>query len=499
MSHRTAVIVGVGQVANKDPDRILHPDDLLHGALDLALADAGHDVRSRIDGLYVTPPTHDDAPTSLARLRTRSGLHQGRGEIMRWSGSGPQEGLNHAVSEIVAGRLEAAVLVAGVGDASARRARQAGLEPPGRSTGLEQNTEVDPDVPRQPNRQGPEVETAAGIRAVGTSFAMVESVFAAEAGRSLDEQRIWLGGLMAPFTSAAARRPNVAWFPNPRQAEEISAVSVANRLVNEPYTKVMNAFPTVDLAASVLVTTTEVARACGIPEGQWVYPWVGTTCHEPAPPSERPFIHRSGGLSAALERALISARLNVEDIDLFDFYSCFPSAVQMSAAAIGLDPLDPRGLTVTGGLPYFGGPGAAYVCHAIVSMVEECRTRPDGVGMVVGLGGLISHFAAGIYSGAEPPQPWRFDGCSGVEAELDQKRVPVDLAREGVAEVEAMTVAHNRTGVVNAPVIVKFGDGTRSGAQPRSREMARDLSGINLVGSKVRIGLEAGGPRFEPI
>lgn len=499
MSQRTPVIVGVGQIANKDPERILHPDDLLHSAIELALADAGTGIRSRIDSIFATPPTHDDAATIVARLRARADLDSRHAETMRWSGSGPQEGLNRAVTEIAEGRLQTALLVAGVGDASVKRARQAGREPLSASTGLERNFEVDPDLPQPPDRPRPPVETAAGVRAVGTSFAMVESVFAAGAGRSLDEQRMWLGELLAPFTAAAARRPEVAWFAQARSAAEISGVSPTNRLVNEPYTKVMNAFPTVDLAASLVITTTEVARASGIPERQWIYPWAGTTCHEPAPPSERPYLHRPAGLAAAMQRVLAAAQVGVADVDRFDFYSCFPSAVQMAADAVGLDPLDRRGLTVTGGLPYFGGPGAAYVLHAIVSMVEECRARPASTGMVVGLGGLISHFAAGIYSSAEPPRPWSYDACADVEAELDRQRVPVDLSRQGIGEVEAMTVAHNRTEPVNAPVIVRFPDGSRTGARPRSREMARDLSGCNLVGRQVRVALDEGGPRYEVV
>ncbi len=510
----TPVIVGVGQLANKDPDRILHPDELLHHALEMALSDAGGGIRSAIDGLYVQPPSMGDAETILPRVQARATLYGGHEEVVRWSGAGPQEGLNRAVSEIAAGRIRAAVLVAGVGDASAKRAKQAGMEPLAKATGFERFADVDPDNPLGSGGKGaaktqpalpklpkgfalPMVEMAAGVRAAGTAFALAESVMAAEAGRSPDEQRAWLGRVMEPFTAVAARRPEVAWFPLARHAGEISGVSPDNRLVNEPYTKLMNAFPTVDLAASVVVTTTETARAFGIPERQWVYPWAGTFCPEPAFPSERPFIHRPEALSAVVDRVLTAAQLNLEDVDLLDLYSCFPSAVQMSAAALGLDLLDPRGLTVTGGLPYFGGPGSAYVCHSIVSMVEECRNRPDGVGLVVGLGGMFADFAAGIYSSAEPPQPWTFDTCDDVQAELEGKRVPTDLSREGVAEVEAMTVAHNRTEAVNAPVIVTFEDGTRSGARPRSKEMAKELSGVNLVGSKVRVAVEVDGPRFE--
>ena len=53
--------------------------------------------------------------------------------------------------------------------------------------------------------------------------------------------------------------------------------------------------------------------------------------------------------------------------------------------------LDPRGLTATGGLPYFGGPGASYNVHAIASIVERCRA--GGFGLTVGLGGFAAAFA----------------------------------------------------------------------------------------------------------
>jgi acetyl-CoA C-acetyltransferase len=34
---------------------------------------------------------------------------------------------------------------------------------------------------------------------------------------------------------------------------------------------------------------------------------------------------------------------------------------------------DPRGLTVTGGLPYFGGPGNNYSMHAIAETLAQMR------------------------------------------------------------------------------------------------------------------------------
>ena len=67
----------------------------------------------------------------------------------------------------------------------------------------------------------------------------------------------------------------------------------------------------------------------------------------------------SAGL--ALRTALERAEMSAADIDLFDFYSCFPIAVSNAIAGLGVDPADPRGLTLTGGLPYFGGPGNSYL------------------------------------------------------------------------------------------------------------------------------------------
>lgn len=499
MAPSVPVIVGVGQVANKDPERMVHPEDLLVDALRAAGADAEVDVRSLVDGLWLTQPDMGGDPDALfRRLADRAELSVGVHHNMRWSGTGPQEGLNEACDQLAAGRVGAVALVTGVADASVRRAREKGIEPLGPSTGLEGQANLDPDAVA-PARQGPPLETAAGVRAVGTSFALAESVLAAEAGRSFSEQRQWLGEVMAPFTDMAARRPEIAWFPISRPPEAISTVSADNRLINEPYTKRMNAFPTVDLAAALILTTTDAARRFGIPEDRWVFPWAGAACHEAYPPSERPDLARPASVRAAASRALAAAGLDQGDVTRFDLYSCFPAAVQMEAESLGISPRDPRGVTATGGLPFFGGPGAGYVTHAITCLVEECRRDPSTIGALVAVGGMIAHFAAGIYSAQEPNGPWRSEQCAEVESQIQRQRVSVDLSREGVAEVEAMTVAHNRGEVVNAPVIVRFPDGVRSGARPPSRALAAGLSGVNLVGQKVRIRRQDAFPVYEVV
>ena len=87
------------------------------------------------------------------------------------------------------------------------------------------------------------------------------------------------------------------------------------------------------------------------------------------------------GASPAAQRvadqALAYAGVTVGDIDHFDFYSCFPIAVSNTACdGLGLAHDDPRGLTVTGGLPFFGGPGNNYSMHAIATVLEKLRADP---------------------------------------------------------------------------------------------------------------------------
>jgi Thiolase-like protein type 1 additional C-terminal domain len=131
-------------------------------------------------------------------------------------------------------------------------------------------------------------------------------------------------------------------------------------------------------------------------------------------------------------------------------------------------------------------------------MVEACRSRPGSLGAVVGEGGLIASFSAGLYSMAAPDVAWRYDDCHDVEEQLLTERVPVDLGETGVATVEAMTVLHDRDlGPTAAPLFARFPDGRRTGARPASPALAAELSGTNLVGADVRISLVGDQPVYD--
>jgi len=322
-------------------------------------------------------------------------------------------------------------------------------------------------------------------------YALFESVIARRAGRSPAQQRHVLGRLLAPFTEVAAAHP-AAWFREIRTAEELEAVTPDNRLVAEPYPKRMCAFLNVDQGAAVLVTSLAAARAAGV-AGRAVFCVSGAESADVWFPAARPDLGSSPGLRAAASAAMDAAHLGVDDIAAFDLYSCFPCAVEMACEALGVASDDARGLTVTGGLPYFGGPGNNYSLHAVATMVEKLRGR-GGTGLVSALGWYATKHAVGLY-GAEPPSGgWRRGRTDEAQQVIDASALPVATEARGHAVVVASTVVVTPGGTVSAaPVIAVLPDGRRLAAAAAPEELAA-LAGRNLVGD--RIALSGAPPRY---
>ena len=494
------VVVGVAQAANKDPDRIVHPMDLIETVVRAALDDAGAPLLDRVDSVYTTPVSVFSPTRPADELAERLDLTAGERVESSYSGSAPQQMLAAACDAIASGRARAAILAGGIADASFRRARVTGREPAAPPTAVwSQGSGQAEEYSRHPRfeyGQGPRGEMAAGLNNPVGHFAMIESALAAGSGHDPASRRAWLGRLMAPFTEVAARRPELAWFPTPRRPGELATVTPGNRMVAQPYPKLMTSFPTVDLAAAVVVTSEEIADRAGVPRDRRIYPWAAASAHEAHFPSQRPDVARTPALTGAVRHALAAAELDADAVDLVDIYSCFPSAVQLGAAALGVDPLS-RVLTVTGGLPYFGGPGASYVCHSLVTMVEELRAGRGRTGLVIGLGGMAGRFAVGVYSSAPPECEWGNHSAEGAGG--GEPGIELDLSRSGPARVEAMTVLHDRDGgPTEAPVFARFPDGRRTAARVAHPELAVALDGVSLVGETVAVVAGEGPPVYRP-
>jgi acetyl-CoA C-acetyltransferase len=202
-------------------------------------------------------------------------------------------------------------------------------------------------------------------------------------------------------------------------AERLATISDDNRWICFPYPRLMNSNAIIDQAAAVLVTSVEKARDWGIPQDRWVFLHGCADGTDTWVVSERERLDASPAIRGCARLALDMAGKTVADVAAFDLYSCFPSAVEVAMKEIGLADDDPRPISVTGGLPFFGGPGNNYVTHSIAEMMNVVRKAPGSFGMVTANGNYLTKHSAGLYSSEPTKGPWRREDPKKLQAELD--------------------------------------------------------------------------------
>jgi hypothetical protein len=184
--------------------------------------------------------------------------------------------------------------------------------------------------------------------------------------------------------------------------DELITPEDGNRMIAYPYTKLLTANMQVDQGAALLMCSVAAAEAAGIPRDRWVFPLAGADADDHWFLSHRLDFHSSPAIRLAGASSLSLAGLAIEDVAHVDLYSCFPSAVEIGAAELGLPDDDPaRPLTLTGGLTFGGGPGNNYGTHAIAALTDTLRNDPGSFGLVTGLGWYMTKHSVGIY-GTEP-------------------------------------------------------------------------------------------------
>jgi acetyl-CoA C-acetyltransferase len=237
------------------------------------------------------------------------------------------------------------------------------------------------------------------------------------------------------------------------------------------------------------------AKKLSIPPEKWVYLLGGAEAMEKWLLSDRVNYWSSPAIREVSQAALGMAGLGIDQIDFFDLYSCFPSATMTAASEMGLDVDDPPDLTLTGGLPYFGGPGNNYTMHAIAHTVEKIREEPERTGLVTGVGMYLTKHSLGIYGGKEPEQLWNRESMAPIQERIDGMESPdVCLDPEGPALVETYTVIHDRENEPECSVVIaRLESGERCFAQTEEdRDLLLAMEAQEFVGKKgfVRKGID---------
>lgn len=313
-------------------------------------------------------------------------------------------------------------------------------------------------------------------------YPMFENALRHHRGESIDAHLQRISELWAGFSRVAAGNPH-AWIREPKTAEEIRTVSSSNRPVSFPYPKLMNSNNNVDQGAALILCSEAKARALGIAESQWIYPWAGTDAHDHYFVSNRDNLYSSPAIRIAGRRVLELAGLTPADLDLVDVYSCFPVAVQVAAAEIGLDIAKP--LTITGGLTFAGGPLNNYVMHSIARAVELLREQRHARCLITANGGYLTKHAFGVYAATPPEVPFRHQD---VQAEVDatpSREVVVDYT--GDATVEAYTVMYGVEGPSVGHLACRLPDGRRAWANCEDPNTLLAMTREEFCGRPVRI------------
>jgi acetyl-CoA C-acetyltransferase len=243
-----------------------------------------------------------------------------------------------------------------------------------------------------------------GLVQASVAYAVFEHARRARLGMSRQDYAREMGRLFAPFSAAAANNP-YSTAPVAYSPETLVTVTERNRMIADPYTRLLVARDQVNQAAAVLIASKEAAEQLGIERSRWVY-LHGYSCVKERDIMSREDLGASPAARLAARPALSAAHVQVDDIAVFNICD-----------GLGIATQDPRGLTVTGGLPYFGGPGNSYSTHAIASMVEKLRERDGAYGFVGANGGHMSKYAVGIYS----TRPAEFVRCdsTALQSQVD--------------------------------------------------------------------------------
>jgi len=493
------VLVGAAQETFRDLDPSRNLVDAFESVLEQALDTAcKKELVNLVDSIYVVPSLAAYMPELNELMPRNPGIQLGsRFGIKNFStfsadmgGSLPQEFINRAADRLAAGESEAAIIIGGELLATLRKALREGTALTNWSPGDEEFPTA-LDVRRDPSY---DTERTHGVYAPINAYPVVETALRHRNGFNLEQHQQVMGGIVSRFSEVAAKNP-FAWRQSFLTPSEVLDTEGGNRMITYPYTRAMNSILSVDMAAAVLMTTVGHARKMGISDQEMVFLRGGAEVNDTWYFSERNNFYSSPAIRLAAEHSFSMSEISIDEIEYFDIYSCFPSAVQVAADELGLDVNDPRGLTLTGGLTQFGGPGNNYSLHPIATFFDKVSNGTSGHALITANGGFLTKHAVGIYSTEPPTKRWSRAHIPDLQALIDSQPHPeLDFEPSGSGIVEGMALRFRDGHPSRGIILGRLDSGRRFLALTSDEKTILDsLIGVDVVGLKgeVTSGLKA--------
>jgi acetyl-CoA C-acetyltransferase len=246
----------------------------------------------------------------------------------------------------------------------------------------------------------------------------------------------------------------------------------------------------VNHAVAILVCSARKAEALGLPSAKWIFPVAAVESKHVVVLAQQRRLESHPGTVMAGERALGLAGATPRDVTAVELYSCFPAAIRSFALDLRIE--KDRPLTVTGAMPFAGGPFNHFSLEGLARMVEVLRddARPGRrLGLVSNLSGIFGKQAVVLLSNEPNPRGFGYEDVTDAVAERDVP-VPLNGDYEGPATIVGYTVVFHRGAVSHGVVICDTPAGERTVARSDDAPLLDEMMRREFCGCVVEISKE---------
>ena len=384
--------------------------------------------------------------------------------------------INSACKKIINGEIRASVIVGGEARYKKIQALKEGIH------FEEMKLLKNPDhyVKAKEDLYVSEELDALGMMAVGY-YAILESAMRYKKRLSLVDHEKFLGDFYANFSKIASRNPN-AWNQKIYSSNEILKSSEKNPKIAYPYNKLHNSSWNVNQSSALLLTNEEIANKLNVPFSKRVYPLISSETNHMIGLIQRPDLTNPLGLKLAADFILETTKKNKIDPSMYELYSCFPVAVQMFSKALNLS--DEIIQTITGGMPFAGGPLNNYMLHATAQMLLKIRDNPDEIGLVTGVSGMMTKQSLAIWA-KDPLMDFESKDVTKKAEELEVA-VPMSKQTKGEATVIGCTSLYEKNNALKAVFYAEDSKGYRLVLISKDKEIIKQVEKEECIGLKAK-------------
>ncbi len=415
MKHRS-VVIGVSAIQQKgDFENLDEALLIMDQAVKEALSDSGNkSIKDHIDEIripkgfwrYRDPgkwiAKNNDFKNIPTTYVTKIGVLQ-------------QNLINEACQKIENGEINASIILGG--EARYKQLRSVIEKKEYFETKLDEN----PDfyIKAKEDLYGDEELQELGAMAVGY-YAAIETAIRKNDDENIEEHQNNIASMYEEFSKVASNNED-AWLDHPYSKKEILETSKKNKMLAYPYNKLHCTSWNVNQSAALVICSEELADKLEIDNKKRVYPISSSENNHMIAIQQRPKLYESLGMIYAAKS--INGMMEQLDIrlDAYDLYSCFPAAVKMFSKSLELGSEIPK--TITGSMPYAGGPLNSFVIHSTVK---------------TGVSGMMTKQSFCVW-GKEYKEHFIFDDVTE-RAKLDENPVPLSNITEGEGEIIGYTI-----------------------------------------------------------